>query len=75
MKGYRITYTIEGLEDKNFYIKTVGINENDAILNLRDMLNEYDNLNLSIISIVEIPLGSITIGELTVAEFEKYYRK
>lgn len=71
MKGYRIAYSIEGF-DEILNIKTLGANEEEAILNLRDSLNEFDNIYLVINSIVEIPLGSITIGELSVLEFEKY---
>lgn len=73
MKGYGIFYKIEGIADRQ-YTKTLGINEDDAILNLKESLTEYDNLNLSIDVVFEIPLGSITLGELSIAEFNKYYK-
>lgn len=75
MRGYRIGYNIEGFEDKNYFIKTIGINEDDALDNLKESLNEYDRLNLCILYIVEIPLGQVTMGELSVAEYMKYFCK
>ena len=66
MKGYRIKYLLEDFNEEKT-IKLIACNEEEAILNLQDLLE----IDFKIIKIQEISLGMITLDDMKTVVYNK----